>query len=92
MLLFRLMNYVHGYYHLEMMKLYILNLIFNLFYPNQNHSMINQLKRMKMRRMMGVQLLSLLGEKIVNRQTSFQLQMKLDHQKNDYILTMIKYF
>jgi len=92
MLLYRLMNYVHGYYHLETMKLYIMNLIFNLFYQNQNHLMINQLKLMKMQRTIMIELLLLLKVNMVDHQTFFQLQMKLNHQENDYMLTIIKHF
>lgn len=45
---FRLMSYVHGYYPLQMMKFCMKNLIFNLFYQNRKHLMINRLKRMEM--------------------------------------------
>jgi hypothetical protein len=88
----RLMNYVHGYYHLEMMKLSVQNLIFNLFYRNLDHLMINLLKLMTMKGTIKMQLLPVLSEQIVNHQNSIPFLMKANHQQNDYIQIMTKYF
>ena len=70
----------------------MLNLIFNLFYQNQNHSRTSQLKSTKMKLTITMQSLQSPEEIAMDRRNFFLLQMKLNHQENDSTQILIKYF
>lgn len=76
----RLMIYVLGWHHLEMIRLCKPNLIINWYYLKGNPCMINRHKRMKMRRLLIVR------KRLVNPPSFSLLQTILNHQEKGCIL------